>query len=224
MAFGETTVSVFLLGCSMLTIMAGNADWVFGYPGFRSLGFSIGFLVFALPLPETLYQPVVSGLQKSVAAVTVDLLKLIGIPAHQSGTVIQLSHAVVGIDEACSGIRSLQSTLMATFFIGHLTLRRTGSKTILLLAGVLLAILGNVGRSFFLSYTAQTRGIESLKGMHDAAGWSILAFTATSVACSARLLCLLERSTISANRRVSLKRTPPASGSSPNPGTSGSVG
>jgi exosortase/archaeosortase family protein len=51
----------------------------------------------------------------------------------------------------------------------------------LLLSGVVLAVVGNLIRSLYLCLTANARGIEAIKDVHDAAGWSILVFTAAGV-------------------------------------------
>ncbi len=164
-----------------MLFIAGNFHYVFGWPGVRGFAFCFGFFFLALPVPETIYYPLVASLQAKVAALNVELLGLIGIPAEQSGNAIRLPTCVVGIDEACSGIRSLQSAVMATLFIGYLTLKRKRLQIALLGLGVLLALAGNLARSFFLSYTAHAKGIKSIAAYHDAAGWSILLFTAVGV-------------------------------------------
>src|SRR5439155_13422119 len=138
-----------------------------------------------LPVPETIYYPFVSGLQSKVAALNVELLNLTGVPAERLGNAIRLPACVVGIDEACSGIRSLQSTVMATLFIGYHTLRKKSLQAALFGLGILLAMGGNLLRSFLLSYTAHKQGAAAIESYHDAAGWSILAFTALGVAAAA---------------------------------------
>jgi len=55
------------------------------------------------------------------------------------------------------------------------------------LVAILFAILGNIGRTFFLCWQGATRGIESIKGVHDAAGWSVMAFTAAGVGAASWL-------------------------------------
>jgi exosortase/archaeosortase family protein len=109
-------------------------------------------------------------------------------------SLIHLPNGTVGIDEACSGIRSLQSTVMATLFIGHLTLKRFKLQVALFVAGILLAIISNVGRSLFLSLMANAHGVKSLDHYHDTAGWSILAFTTCGVTILAWALSKLESS------------------------------
>jgi len=120
-------------------------------------------------------------LQSLVARFNVELLNLIGIPAQQIGSLIHLPNGTVGIDEACSGVRSLQSTIMAAIFIGYVSLKRNSLRLVLFGAGVILAIVGNIGRSLYLSLMAHWRGMDAIERVHDAAGWSVLAFTAAGV-------------------------------------------
>ena len=195
-AYGVTTEGMSALGVGAVLFMAGNVQYVFGRSGINRLAFALGFLFLALPIPETIYYPLVSGLQSKVAAVNVALLNLVGIPAEQVGNAIRLPTCVVGIDEACSGIRSLQSAFMATLFIGYLTLGKKILQVTLLILGILAAIAGNLIRSFFLSYTANSRGPAAIQSWHDAAGWAILVFTAGAVALFAWLLNKLEKSTL----------------------------
>jgi exosortase len=192
-AFGVTTEGMSALGAGAMLFVAGNFHYVFGWSGVRCFAFPFGFFFLALPVPETVYYPLVAMLQSKVAAMNVELLGLIGIPAEQVGNVIRLPTCVVGIDEACSGIRSLQSAIMATLFIGYLTLKKKRFQFALLGLGILLAFAGNLGRSFFLSYTAYAKGIQAIAAYHDAAGWSILAFTAGGVMLFAWMLSRLEK-------------------------------
>ena len=184
-SFGVTTEGMSALGVGAMAFMAGNFDYVFGRDGLRRFAFGFAFFCLALPVPETIYYPLVSGLQSKVAALNVELLNLFGVPAERLGNAIRLPACVVGIDEACSGIRSLQSTVMATLFLGHLTLRKRSLQAALFGLGLLLAVGGNLLRSLFLSYTAHANGPKAIESYHDAAGWSILAFTAVGVAAAA---------------------------------------
>ena len=180
-AFGLNSASLAGLACGIMALIAANLHYLFGWVGIRHFAFTFAFLLVALPMPSAIQNPLVGGLQSSVAFLNVEILRLLGIPAQQIGSVIKLPGCIVGVDEACSGIRSLQSTIMATLFIGYLTLRRASLKILLLLAGIGLAVIGNVGRSLFLSYTANQKGLQALEAFHDPAGWSILTFTAAGV-------------------------------------------
>ena len=103
--------------------------------GSRTLLFRSHFPPVALPMPSLVHRIVVGGLQSQVTRLTVELLNVAGIPAQAVGSLIRLSNCTVGVDEACSGIRSLQSTLMATLFIGHLILARRSARWMLVMFG-----------------------------------------------------------------------------------------
>ena len=96
----------------------------------RHFFFPLLFFFIAVPLPNTFRQPIVSGLQSWVAILNVEILNLMGVAAKKTGNLIELSysHTTVGVNEACSGIRSLQSSIMVALFVGDLVIRRTGWK------------------------------------------------------------------------------------------------
>jgi exosortase len=191
-ACGGNAASTLGLAVALMLMVAGNLGYVFGARGIRHFAFAFGFLCIALPMPSVIHNLVVGGLQSKIAFLNVEILNLCGIPAQRVGSLIRLPTCTVGVDEACSGIRSLQSTLMATLFIGYLTLRRWSFKVLLVGAGLVLAVLGNLIRSLMLSYTANASGLQALERMHDTAGWSILAFTVTGVALLAWAFTRLE--------------------------------
>ena len=181
-AFGMMPALVMGLAGAVYLVAAANIHYVYGWKGLKFFAFPLLFFLIALPMPTFLYSPIVNGLQQKVASVNVEVLNMIGIPARRMGSVIQLPNGTVGVDEACSGIRSLQSTVMATLFIGYLTLKSRGLQVTLLACGVGLAIFGNLVRSLYLSLTANAKGAQAVDTVHDSAGWSILIFTAAGVA------------------------------------------
>ena len=162
-------------------IVFGNILYSFGWLGVWHFAFGFLFLVIALPMPSIVQGIVINGLQNFVSIVTVEVLNLMGTPAKQIGSLIELPSGTVGVDEACSGIRSLQSTIMATLFIGYLSLKNLGSKLFLFIAGIVLAVIGNLIRAIYLSHIANVSGIEAVDKFHDSAGYSILAFTVVGV-------------------------------------------
>jgi exosortase/archaeosortase family protein len=109
-----------------------------------------------------------------VASVTVEILNLIHIPALQHGNVIEIGSGLLGVDEACSGVRSLQATLMASLFIGELYRCGAIRRVILLLAGLFVAVVTNICRTFFLGWSAARNGIGAVDQWHDPAGFTIL--------------------------------------------------
>jgi exosortase len=205
-AFGLMPASLLGLSIGVLFLIGSNLLYVFGWAGVRHFGFAFAFILIALPMPTFIYNPVVSGLQHRIASLNVFILNLAGIAARQSGSLIQLPSGTIGIDEACSGIRSLQSTIMATLFIGYLSLKRRSLQVLLLGLGVGLALFGNIIRSLFLTCTANNRGIKAVEGVHDAAGWSILLFTGLGVVALSYFLAQLEKRADALEREAAQKQ------------------
>ncbi len=179
------------LGCLSFLLALGLA--ASGWRTVRHFFFPLAFFFIAVPLPNTLRQPIVLSLQSLVATVNVEVLKLLGVPAVLNGHVIVLSKTTVGVDEACAGIRSLQSSIMVALFVGDLVIRRSGWKVFFGLAGVALAVLGNIARSLRLSLAAQSGGEPALHAIHDATGSMVMWITLAGLGLLAWWVTALER-------------------------------
>lgn len=148
-----------------------------GWPWVRHFAFPVAFVLVALVLPYRLEKGLTQSLMQVVAAVTVEGLGLLGIPAMQQGNVIEIGRGMVGIDEACSGVRSMQSTYMSALLMGDLYRLTFGLRLTLLGAGFVAAFAMNVGRTLLLTYQAHQSGLESVEKWHDPAGYSIAVAT-----------------------------------------------
>lgn len=211
-AIAPTPSASFVLSIGCTGFLLAVIWMMHGAPMARRFAFPIFFLFVAVPIPRMLWNPVVLGLQGFIAILNVETLNLLGIPAFRTGSVIQLPRGAVGVDEACSGIRSLQASIMAGLFIADLTFRRGSAKILFLTAAVALAVVGNFGRSLYLSLTAARRGVDAVAGVHDTAGWSVLIFTAAGLAALAWFILRVER-------RITPVAGPDQRQSQPMPGT-----
>jgi exosortase len=136
--------------------------------------FPICFFLVAVPWPSGLENLLTQSLMRLNVATGVELLDLFGIPAIRHGNVIEISTGVVGIDEACSGIRSFQATLMLALFFGEVYRLTARRRLGLVLLGCGLAFVFNVGRTLLLTSVASARGIGAVAAWHDPAGITIL--------------------------------------------------
>jgi exosortase/archaeosortase family protein len=127
----------------------------------------------AVPWPYRIEHGLTQGLMHGVTALTVIVLGWVDILASQHGNVIEVSTGVVGINEACSGIRSFQSLLMGALFLGELYRLRWPHRLALIGSGVVVAFGLNVVRTFILTWCASDAGIELVGKWHDPAGLSI---------------------------------------------------
>src|ERR1700730_9575212 len=124
--------------------------------------FPVLFFLTAVPWPPRFEQPIVSGLMHWVAAATTELLHWFGVEAQTAGAAIALRSGIVGISEACSGVRSLQAGIMFGLAMGEWFLLRPARRVILLFIAVALALVSNLIRTLALSLQAEWHGIESL--------------------------------------------------------------
>ncbi len=146
-----------------------------GLPWLRHFAFVICLPLIAVPWPVQLEQWLVQSLMRFVAAVTVEVVNVFGVAAVRQGNLIRIANGVVGIDEACSGIRSLQATIMIALALGQLFRLSTARRLWLIVAGGAIAFLTNVIRTTILVSIGARRGISTLAAWHDPAGFTVTA-------------------------------------------------
>lgn len=129
-------------------------------------------------------------LLKKVVAVVSFCFNQLGFPLEQQGNVLVLPDGSrVGVEEACSGIRSLKACLFAGSFLGAAMLDRFWKKAALVIASMLFAFAMNLGRSLFLTSWAYRNGAASIEGrIHDTAGYVALGITVLGLMCLVPLL------------------------------------
>lgn len=124
----------------------------------------------------------------TVVAFTFDTL---GLPIEQQGNVLALPTGTVGVEDACSGIRSLTGCLFAGSFLAAVFLERLWKKIVLVSVALLLAFVTNLGRSLFLTAWAYNYGPKAIDGtVHDVAGYAVLGLTVVGLLCFLPLLNL----------------------------------
>jgi len=132
--------------------------------------FPVLFFLAAVPWPPRVEQPIVSNLIRWVAEMTTESLHWFGIEAQTSGAAIALRSGLVGISEACSGVRSLQAGIMFGLAMGEWFFLRPTRRVILLFIAIVLALATNLTRTLTLALQAEWHGIDSLDRVHDLIG------------------------------------------------------
>ncbi len=165
--------------------------WIAGMHGWgmaRQCVPLVALLFLALPWPTKVQKPVTLGLAQMNAHVAAEVVSAQGYPAAVHGRVIEVGAGIVGVEEACSGIRSLQAVTMAAIFLAALFQLGWRRGLGLLAAGWLVAVLGNLIRTCFLVHTLAKSGHERMNAVHDAAGNGVLLVTLGVMAAAAWLL------------------------------------
>ena len=160
-------LAVVTLSLSFLYLIGGRA-WL------RHFSFPVLFFLVAVPWPVRIEQVVIQDLMRAVTALNVIFLQLAGVPALQHGNVIEVGSGFVGIEEACSGVRSLQATLMISLFLGELYFFTAIRRIALVIIGAGMAFVCNVVRTAILVWVGTKRGATGIEAWHDPAGLTIL--------------------------------------------------
>ena len=154
--------------------MLALVHWMGGWRWVGHFAFPLLFILVAVPWPLAIEAPVMETLMGWNASFAAEMLTLAGLPALAHGNVIELRTEVLGIDEACSGVRSLQSTFMVALFLGEFYLFSPLRRSILLLVGLGLAVVTNLGRTITLALVATWHGSEVMAAWHDRIGYIVL--------------------------------------------------
>ena len=78
-----------------------------GWPALRVLAFPIGFLIFAVPMPDWLVDAATVPLKVFISNVVTNVLYATGFPVAQNGVMIMIGTYQLLVKDACSGMNSI---------------------------------------------------------------------------------------------------------------------
>lgn len=140
--------------------------------------------IISAPLLSVLENRLSLFLLNRVTEVVFALFDFLGYALVREGNILILPQGRVGVEEACSGIRSMTACLFAGSFLGAVFLEKFWKKVLLLTMALVLAFLTNLLRSIILTSWAYARGSEAVEGtVHDVTGYAILGLTCVGLIC-----------------------------------------
>lgn len=150
----------------------------------------------SIPLFSALQLSVSTFLMNQVAVVVFQTFDVLGFAIIREGSVLQLPRGDVGVEDACSGIRSLTACLFAGSFLGAVYFDQLWKKVFMVATAMVFAFINNIFRSLFLTGWAYAKGPDALNShvyffgmdlgnIHDFTGWVVLGFTVIGL-----LLCI----------------------------------
>src|SRR4029077_8293768 len=121
--------------------------YIGGTPWLRHFAFPILFASIAVPWVTPVEVPIVQGLMRVVARIASEAANLFAIPTHLEGNLIRIPSGVVGVKKACSGVRSLQTSLMIGLFFGELKRLSILRRVALVAGAIAIAFIANCARA-----------------------------------------------------------------------------
>jgi len=185
---GRLGAELFLSRISFLVLLAGLI-WTFhGVLGLRRLSFPLLLLASVVPPPVIVYNNVAAPLQLLASWAAVGVVQLTGISVYRDGNVIQLANTSLGVAEACSGLRSLESLTVAALLLGYMDCTTVRTRIALLLAAVPIAVLFNIARVTGTAVLAEYDPDLATGFYHAATGWIVFAAGFCLLRFSSKLL------------------------------------
>ena len=166
----------------------------YGKDAWREARFPLGFLLFSVPIPQTMLQPLVRWLQCGSAAVVSLLFTLLHVPYLRDGLRFYLSSLNIEIASECSGIRSSFALLVLVVLLSHFALHSAWRRLALILAVVPLVLVKNGIRIVTISLLTIYVDRSVISGpLHRQGGFL---FFGVALAAEGLLCWLLQRSEI----------------------------
>jgi exosortase len=181
------SLSLALSGLLLAALLGLSTDRVRAVPLNWTSLVAVGLWPLCSPLPPGMYSQLTLKLQFWVTHCVLECLHLLGIAASTTGNIIQLAHTSVGVEEACSGVRSLLSCVVAAVFFSATLVRRPWARVFLILIAPPLAFAMNILRSLTLTLLANA-GTDITGNWHDFTGFAVLGVTAAILGGIALLL------------------------------------
>lgn len=144
-----------------------------GWPPVRGLLFPPVFFAFALPLPTMILGPLQHRLQAFTTGVSHVLLRVVGLPAERPGDafILRLPGGDLGVEEACSGVRSLTALTALAAFVAFRKGFGPARGVALVAVSVPIVALVNVVRVVLSGVIQEWIGAEYIRdSWHEALG------------------------------------------------------
>lgn len=160
---------------SAIPVIVGCVLLLAGWPILRILAFPIGFLLFAVPVPDWAVDAATVPLKVFVSDLVTRMLYAAGYPVAQNGVMIMIGAYQVLVKDACSGMNSIFALSAIGIFYVYAFRWETKLRSLFLLAAIIpITILANFIRVITLVLIAYYGGVDRLDGiLHDLTGISL---------------------------------------------------
>jgi exosortase B len=157
---------------SIIPVIAGCVLLSAGWPALRILAFPIGFLFFAIPMPDWLIDAATVPLKVFISNTVTRVLYAAGFPVAQNGVMIMIGSYQLLVKDACSGMNSIFALSAIGVFYAYAFRWEEKTRSLLLLAAIVpITIVANFIRVITLVLIAYYGGPDLIEGLvHDLTG------------------------------------------------------
>lgn len=157
---------------SIIPVIVGCVLLAAGWPMLRILAFPIGFLIFAVPVPDWIIDAATVPLKVFISNSVTKILYAAGFPIAQNGVMIMIGSYQLLVKDACSGMNSIFALSAIGVFYAYAFRWDQKARALILLASIIpITIAANFIRVISLVLIAYYGGPDMLEGtVHDLTG------------------------------------------------------
>jgi exosortase D (VPLPA-CTERM-specific) len=157
---------------ALLTVICGLTLALVGRRAFLVLAAPLAVLVFMIPLPQMIVNPMSSQLQLLSSSIGVWLMRRLGVIVFLQGNVIDLGSYQLQVAQACSGLRYLLPLMTLGFLLSCFYRGTLWKKVVLFLSSIPITVLTNSARIAAIGVMVDRWGIGLAQGLvHAVQGW-----------------------------------------------------
>jgi exosortase len=161
----------------IVSSLCGLVLFNFGTRVFKTLAFPLLYLVFMIPVPDSVYGLAAFPLQLFATDVSRAIIQLLGIPVLQEGNMLYFVQTRLEVAEACSGLRSMTAFVMLGVLFAYIMDRPWPRRAALVAAAIPLALFANIVRVTGTGVLAHFYGQKTARGfLHDFSGFAVFVF------------------------------------------------
>ncbi|MFA6241052.1 MAG: exosortase/archaeosortase family protein [Candidatus Hydrogenedentales bacterium] len=177
MVLGGDLLGIRMLGeAAVIPLTAGMTLIFLGARQLRRIWFPLAFLLFMIPLPESMTTSITFHVKMLATDGAVLVARACLLPMIRDGSYVRLGDDYLLVGDVCGGLRSLISLLAFGAIVSYISDTNRLARVFILLASVPVAILSNMVRIFLLCVVAHFWGSGVASGwVHDVSGLLIYA-------------------------------------------------
>jgi len=141
--FGNRSGVFVVQSLSIIITISGIVLFVFGKKFFLASLFPIAYLLFMIPLWDSLTERLQFPFQIFTAFTASQLLNLSGIPVYRHTVFLDLPNITLKVATVCSGINNLIAVCAIALPLAHISLKSWPRRIILVSAGIIIAAFSN---------------------------------------------------------------------------------
>lgn len=170
---GKLAAEYFLMRFSFVVLLAGLIWTFWGVKRLFALAFPLLLLATMVPLPALIYNSLSAPLQLLASDLATQVAQALGVSIYRDGNIIQLASTTLGVAEACSGLASLSTLMVASLLLGYLFCESLLARIFLFFSSIPLAIAVNILRVTGTALLADYNEEYAMGFYHSFSGWLV---------------------------------------------------